>query len=466
MDIRVKFLGAAQSVTGSKYLLEVDDHKILVDCGLFQGLKELRLRNWDAFPIDIFSIDQVVLTHAHLDHTGYLPKLFKEGYVGPVYCSNATEDLVQLILLDSAKLQEEEAHFARKKGYSKHEEPQPLYHLEDAKLVFPYLKSFEYDTDVNLTDRISVKFHDAGHLLGSSILEFTIRGDNQVKKIVFSGDIGRNNQSILRDPTVLKEADIVFIESTYGDRDNPVGSPKEDLKNFVLEALENKGCILIPAFSIGRTQHIINYLKELLEEGQIPDIPVYIDSPMAISATDIYKRNYKYHKLSDHELGNTRRIFEYKNMQYCREQTRSVELNGIKSGAIIISASGMCTGGRILHHLFHRLPRENDTLLFVGYQAEGSRGRKILDGGIKVKIFGEEVPVKCQVRHLEGLSAHADKSELMQWLGNFERSPKFTFVIHGEKKVCENFARTIRQELGWNVHVPAYFETVELFKGI
>lgn len=466
MDIRVRFLGAAQSVTGSKYLLEVDDHKILVDCGLFQGLKELRLKNWDAFPIDIYTINQVVLTHAHLDHTGYLPKLFKEGYVGPVFCSNATEELVQLILLDSAKLQEEEAHFARKKGYSKHADPQPLYTTEDAKKVFPYLKSFEYDTDVSLTEKISVRFHDAGHLLGSSILEFTIRGDNQVKKIVFSGDLGRNNQPILHDPSILKEADVLFVESTYGDRENPFNSPKTDLKNFILETLENKGCLLIPAFSIGRTQQIIYYLKELLEEGQIPDIPVYIDSPMAISATEIYKRNYKYHKLSDHDLGNTRRIFEYKNMQYFREQSRSVELNGIKSGAIIISASGMCTGGRILHHLFHRLPRPNDTLLFVGYQAEGSRGRRILDGEPAVKMFGEEIPVKCHVRHLEGLSAHADKSELMQWLGNFEKSPKFTFVVHGEKKSSERFAQTISQELGWNTHVPQYFESVELFRGI
>ncbi len=466
MDIRVKFLGAAQSVTGSKFLLEVDDHRILVDCGLFQGLKDLRLRNWDAFPIDIFTINQVVLTHAHLDHTGYLPKLFKEGYVGPVYCSNATEDLMQLILLDSAKLQEEEALFARKKGYSKHANPQALYTVEDAKMVLPYVKSFEYDVDVNLTDKISVKFHDAGHLLGSSILEFTIQGDQQVKKIVFSGDLGRNNQPILRDPSIIKEADILFVESTYGDRDNPEGSPKEELKKFILEALENKGCVLIPAFSIGRTQHIIYYLKELLEEGQIPDMPVYIDSPMAISATDVYKRNYKYHKLSDHELGNTRRIFEYKNMQYVREQNRSVEINGIKSGAIIISASGMCTGGRIMHHLFHRLPRENDTVLFVGYQAEGSRGRRILNGEPTIKIFGEEVQVKCNIRHLEGLSAHADKLELMQWLKNFEGSPKNTFIVHGERKASENFAKTIRQELGWNVIVPNYFETFELFKGI
>lgn len=466
MDIRVRFLGAAQSVTGSKYLLEVDDHKILVDCGLFQGLKDLRLKNWDSFPIDIFTINQVVLTHAHLDHTGYLPKLFKEGYEGPVFCSNATEDLIQLILLDSAKLQEEEAQFAKKKGYSKHANPQPLYTTEDAKRVFPYLKSFEYDVEVNLTERISVRFHEAGHLLGSSIVEFTIRGDNQVKKIVFSGDLGRNNQPILRDPVTLKEADVLFVESTYGDRENPFNSPKEDLRKYILEALENNGCVLIPAFSIGRTQQIIYYLKELLEEGLIPDIPVYIDSPMAISATEIYKRNFKYHKLSDHDLGNTRRIFEYKNMQYCREQSRSVELNGIKSGAIIISASGMCSGGRIVHHLYHRLPRPNDTLLFVGYQAEGTRGRRILEGEPTVKMFGEAVPVKCNVRHLDGLSAHADKSELMQWLGHFDKSPKYTFVVHGEKKASERFAKTIRTELGWNATVPQYFESVELFRGI
>ena len=466
MDVRVKFLGGAQSVTGSKYLLEIDDHKVLIDCGLFQGLKELRLRNWDIFPVDAYSINQVVLTHAHLDHSGYLPRLFKEGYLGPVFCTKPTEDLLQLILLDSAKLQVEEANFARKKGYSKHANPQPLYDINDAKMVLPYVKSFEYDTDVSLTDKISVRFLDAGHLLGSAIVELTVHGDNQVKKIVFSGDLGRNDQPILRDPSVISGADVLFVESTYGDRNNPVNSPKAALRDFILETLENKGCMLIPAFSVGRTQQIIYYLKELLEENQIPDLPVYIDSPMAINATDIYKQHSKYHKLSDHDLGNTRRVFEYKNMHYVREQNRSVELNSVKSGAIIISASGMCTGGRILHHLYHRLPRENDTLLFVGYQAEGSRGRRILDGEPKIKMFGEEVEVKCHIRHLDGLSAHADKTELLNWLGHISDSPKITFVVHGEAKSSENFARSIRDELGWNVMVPHYLESVELFKGI
>jgi metallo-beta-lactamase family protein len=466
MDIRLKFLGGAQSVTGSRYLLEVDQSRILVDCGLFQGLKELRLRNRQVFPVDIDKLDMVVLTHAHLDHTGYLPKLYKDGFIKPIYCTKATRDLAELILLDSGKLQEEEANFARKKGYSKHSNPEPLYTMDDAKMVLPYFKSFEYSTSINLTEQISLKFYDAGHILGSAIAEFTIKGDQQEKKIVFSGDLGRYNQPILNDPTHVEAADILLVESTYGNRSNPYNHPKDQLSSIVHETLERKGCLLIPAFSVGRTQEIINYLKEMFDDNQIPDVPVFIDSPMAIHATELYKKNAKYHKLNEDDLSNTRKIFEYKNLTYCRDPELSKTINEIQAGAIIISASGMCTGGRILHHLFHRLPRPQDTVLFVGYQAQGTRGRRILDGEPNIKIFGMNVPVHCQVRHLDGLSAHADREELLHWLKGFVGAPKQTYIVHGEKEVSEAFATTIKSELGWNAYVPEYLELVELFRNI
>ena len=465
MNVRIRFLGGAQSVTGSKYLLDTEDSKILVDCGLFQGLKELRQRNWESFPIDPKTIDTVILTHAHIDHVGYLPKLYKEGFRGPVICTAATKDLAKIMLLDAAKLQEEEADYAHKKGFSKHEKPLPLYTIQDVDDLLPYLEGYRYNQRVKISDKIAVKFHDAGHILGSAITEIYLQGDKMRKKIVFSGDLGRYNKPILRNPSVIKEADYLFVESTYGNKENIAVDPMEQLATVINEAFDKNGCLLIPAFAVGRTQSLLFYIRKLIELKKIPSVPVYVDSPMAINVTALYQRHNDFHTIKPSDtIYNS--VFEFPNLNYYRSQADSVQINNIRSHAIIISSSGMCNGGRILHHLYHRLPRPNDTLMFAGYQAEGTRGRKILEGDKKVKIFGEEVDVRCNIVHINGLSAHADKSELMKWLGNIKDAPKNTFIIHGEPENSRIFAETITSKFGWNTYVPEYLESYDLFKGI
>ncbi len=463
MNVRIRFLGGAKTVTGSKYLIEVDEFKILIDCGLFQGLKDLRLKNWNPFPVDPKTINAVVITHAHIDHTGYLPKLFKEGFRGPVYCTSATKDLMEIMLLDSAKLQEEEAEYAFKKGYSKHEKPMPLYTTEDATRTFVYFKGYRYNQRIPLHPKIAIKFHDAGHILGSAITEMYIQGDKMRKKIVFSGDIGRYNKPILRNPTTIKDGDILLIESTYGNKDVPSENALDKFADAINTAFDKNGCILIPAFAVGRTQSLLFYIKQLIDEKKIPSVPVFIDSPMGINVTALFKRHHTFHTLNG-KLDED--IFDFQGLHYYRNQSESIALNNIKSHAIIISSSGMCNGGRILHHLYHRLPRANDTVLFVGYQSEGTRGRKILEGEPIVKIFGEEVHIKCNVTHINGLSAHADRAELLKWLKNFKESPKNTFIVHGEPEVSRAFQETIQREFNWNVTVPEYMEAYDLFKGI
>lgn len=466
MNVRVKFLGGAQSVTGSKYLLEIDQFRLLVDCGLFQGLKELRLRNWDPFPIDASTIDAVVLTHAHIDHSGYLPRLVNEGFSGPVYCTRATASLLDIMLKDTAKLQEEEAEFARKKGYSKHSPPKPLFDSKDAERALKMLEPYDYHRPVTIADNIHATFYDAGHILGSSIVSLHIYGQQQKKTIVFSGDLGRYDHPLLYDPYPIKQADVLFIESTYGNRLTPDVRPEEKLAETVKNAFDKNGCLLIPSFAVGRTQLLLYYFHYLLEKKMIPECKVFVDSPMAINATYLHKKHRRDHRLSIGKLEH-QSIFDDSHFEYYRSQDSSENLNTIDSGAIIISASGMCTGGRILHHLYHRLGRSNDTLLFVGYQAEGTRGRRIMEGEPSSRIFGIDVKVKCNVEHLNGLSAHADQSELIRWASQIESSPKFTFVIHGEAQSTESLATSLTHQLHWsNVIIPKYLESVELFQGI
>lgn len=463
MDVRIKFLGAAQTVTGSKYLLDIKDFRLLVDCGLFQGIRELRERNWDDFPVDASSINAIILTHAHIDHSGYLPRLVSQGFEGPVYCTEATRDLLKIMLLDAAKLQEEEAEWAGKKGYSRHQHPKPLFTIKDATKALTLIQSFPYETQVVLHPAVQTIFSDAGHILGSAIVSLQVQGDEQIKKIVFSGDLGPSDHPVLNSPTKIENADILFVESTYGNREVKADDPMQPLAKIVNETFENGGCLLIPSFAVGRTQMIIYYLKMLLEKGLIPDVPVYIDSPMAISTTELYREHHVYHKLKKEDSPS---IFDYKNFHYLQPQDASIALNNKKGNAVIISASGMCVGGRILHHLYHRLPRASDTVLFVGYQAEGTRGRKILEGDEFVSIFGLSVPVKCNVRHLNGLSAHGDKKEILDWLGNFKSPPKRTFIVHGEAESSYQFARSVRR-MGWqNVIVPEYLESFQLFDHI
>ncbi len=465
MNVKIKFLGGAESVTGSRYLVDAGKFRFLFDCGLFQGLKDLRLRNWDDFPVDPSTIQAVVISHAHIDHIGYLPKLVKEGFAGPIYCTHPTADLIELLLLDSAKLQEEEARFAEKKGYSKHEHPKPLYTEKDAQTVFPLLKTFGYGERISINERVDIVYHDAGHLLGSAITEVYLKGDNQEKKIVFSGDVGRYTSAILQPPAAIQQADILLVESTYGNKDNPYDDPTDDFVRIVNETFARGGVLLIPAFAVGRTQGILYYLRQLMKADKIPDVPVYIDSPMAISATYLFFKHPTYlkEKFNLHEFA---REVETNMLVFVRSNEHSKSLNEIKQNAIIISSSGMMTGGRILHHLYHRLRREQDTVLIAGYQAEGTRGRRLLDGEKTLKIFGEHVPVKCTVEYISSMSGHADKGELFQWLGNFKDSPKLTFTIHGEGENLHAYAKHIRNSLGWNVVVPQYLESITLFDGI
>ncbi|MEM9672834.1 MAG: MBL fold metallo-hydrolase [Bacteroidota bacterium] len=466
MNVSIQFLGAAQSVTGSKHLLHFDDFQVLMDCGLFQGLKKLRQRNWDPFPMDVSEVEALVISHAHIDHIGYLPKLVKEGYDGPIYCTTATADLMRIMLLDSAKLQEEEAEWARKKGYSKHRPPKPLYTVEDAESTFRLLVPYEFDEDVYLKDNIRLKFHNAGHILGAAWVELNVEGKSQQKTIVFSGDLGRYNQPVLRDPVSMTQTDILLVESTYGDRENLSEDPSEEFAKVVNEAMERGGCLLIPAFAVGRTQTVMYYLKTLMDANRIPKVPVYLDSPMAINVTQLYKRHFTYHKLRDQDLQYNESIFDYEFFNYYRSVPASQSINEIRKNAIIVSSSGMCTGGRILHHLFHRLQRPDDTILFVGYQARGTRGRRILDEEETIRIFGQDVPRKMQVRRIDGLSAHADKSELLRWVNTLKEYPKRTFLVHGEVDSAEVMQQSL-QEVGWaNVHIPDYQEQHTLFAEI
>lgn len=465
MDVTVKFLGAAGTVTGSRYLLEIGTFKLLFDCGLFQGLKELRLRNWEPFPIDAKSIDAVVISHAHIDHTGYLPRLVKEGFKGPIYCTQPTADLMHIMLLDSAKLQEEEASFANERGYSKHDKALPLYTTQDAEAVFPLLKTFHYNETISITPAIEIIYRDAGHLLGSAITELFVSGTSQKKKIVFSGDLGRNHDVMLNPPAVIENADVLFIESTYGNKDNPALDPAGDLARIVNETIARDGVVLIPAFAIGRTQALLYFLHQLIESGRIPDVPVYIDSPMAISATYLYYKYPQYHKVKFTQSEFARQM-ETNMLVFVKTNEHSKSLNAIKKNAIIISSSGMMTGGRILHHLYHRLPNSQDTVVVAGYQAEGTRGRRLVDKEPTVRIFGEEIPVRCHVENMTSLSGHADKSELFQWMSNFKVSPKIVFTVHGERENIIAYAKGIKDRFGWNVIQPVYLESVNLFKGI
>jgi len=465
MDVKVKFLGAAGTVTGSRYLLEIGNFRLLFDCGLFQGLKELRLRNWDPFPVDPASINAIIISHAHIDHTGYLPRIVKEGFKGPIYCTHPTADLMEIMLLDSAKLQEEEALYAAQKGYSKHSDPKPLYTTEDASQVFPMLQPHHFNERIKLSDRIEIVYRDAGHLLGAAITELYLKGDQQEKKIVFSGDLGRYRDAMLHQPTAITEADILFIESTYGNKDNPAPDPAAELARIVNASIANQGVLLIPAFAVGRTQVLLYYLHKLIEEKLIPDLPVYIDSPMAISATYLYYKYPQYHQV-DFNRGTFSRQMETNMLVFVKTAAYSKTLNDIKNRAIIISSSGMMSGGRVLHHLYNRLKNTQDTVLVTGYQAEGTRGRRLVDGEASIRIFGEQVPVKCHIENMSSFSGHADREELFTWMSNFTKAPKLTFTVHGEGKNIEAYANAIRERMKWNVVQPAYQQSVQLFTGI
>jgi metallo-beta-lactamase family protein len=466
MDVTAKFLGGSGAVTGSKFLIDLGEFEFLVDCGLFQGVKEERERNWDKFPMQVDQLEAIILTHAHLDHIGYLPKLVKQGFNGPIYCTEPTAELAKILLLDSGKLQEEEAEYARKKGYSRHEDPQPLYTMEDAERVFPLLVAQPFDKPYTIHPRVTVTHYHAGHILGASIVKVVIKGDHQSKKLVFSGDLGRYQDAILLPPTPIPKADILWIESTYGNKKTTVTKPEEELAAAILDTFDRDGLVIIPAFAVGRTQLLMVLLYRLMEKGKIPKVPIILDSPMAIDATKLYLDFNTDHRLSAMLEEESEHPFKHPQLQYFQKQEQSRSLNEFKGKAIIISASGMATGGRVLHHLFHHLPHPRNGVIIVGYQARGTRGRRLQEGEPTLRIYGVEVPVNAKVYNIDGLSAHADQDELMEWAESFCEKPKLTFVVHGEKESSEALASKLKLELGWNTVIPQYLESFVLFEGI
>ncbi|HEY0702249.1 MAG TPA: MBL fold metallo-hydrolase [Candidatus Acidoferrales bacterium] len=460
---KITFLGAAGTVTGSKYLIEAGGKKLLVDCGLFQGAKELTQRNWNVLPVDIPSIDWVVVTHAHIDHTGYLPKLVKAGYKGPIYCDAATRELCQLLLLDSAHLQEEDAKFAAKMKYSSHPNPLPLYTTPDAQAALNQFKEIPRSDSFTISPEFSVRTHDAGHILGSCWLELTITENGKQMVIVFSGDVGRYDQPILNDPTPPSRADFLLCESTYGDRDHPAGSVADALADAINRVAKRGGAVVIPSFAVGRTQTLMWYLRQLDEAKRIPQIPVFVDSPMAIGVTDIYARHKEDHDLdfNQAEQQGNKDPLNLREVKMTRSVDDSKAINNVAS-CIIISASGMATGGRILHHLVQRLPDAKNAVLLVGYQGEGTNGRALQDGAQFLRIHGQEVAVKAEIVTIDQLSAHAGRSELLRWLSGFTAAPRQTFLVHGEPIALESFRAAITTRMKWPVTVPAYLQSFDL----
>lgn len=461
---KLHFLGAAGTVTGSKFVLEANSSRVMIDCGLFQGLKELRLRNWEELPVNPASINWVVLTHGHIDHTGYLPRLVRDGFDGPVYATQGTEELVDLLLPDSARLQEEDAEYANKKHYSKHEPALPLYTEQDARVALRKVVGFPYNQEFQLGKHMSGRFISAGHILGSSFVSIEVKERNASPfTILFSGDLGRYDEPILNDPSPVYEADYLLVESTYGNRLHEDTDPKSELAQIINTTVARGGKVIIPAFAVGRTQLLIYYLRELEDEKRIPVIPVIVDSPMGASATRLYLKHKEDHDLDMISLQEERRNpLSTRNFSLVHGKNESKALNNLKGPAIIISASGMATGGRVLHHLARTLPDPNSTVVFVGYQAQGTRGRRLQDGEKEIKIHGEFVPVQAEICSIGSLSAHADSSEIMRWLSNFKRPPKMTYIVHGEPESSEGLRRLITHELGWKVSIPKYLDIVDL----
>src|SRR6202790_3287036 len=462
---KLTFFGAAGCVTGSRYLVEAAGKRLLVDCGIFQGSQELQDRNYKPLPIDPKTIDYLVLTHAHLDHTGWLPVLAKSGYRGPIFANPATIELTTILLKDSAHLQQEDTLHAQIHKDSHHANPQPLYTPEDVDPTLKLIKSMPRSGSFDISPEFRVTSYDAGHILGSSSLELAITEGGKRTIVVFSGDIGRYNQPILKDPTTpTSKADVLICESTYGDREHPDGDPAELLAQIVNRVAQRGGSIVIPAFAIGRTQTFMYYLRQLEDQQRIPRLPVYVDSPMALSATDLYLK-YK----EDHDLDYSREQSAGKGDPLDVHEfhlTRSVEeskaINNVKTPCIIISASGMASGGRVLHHLAERLPDARNAVILGGFQAQGTRGRALQEGAKTLSLYGQPVPVNAEIIELGQFSAHAGKSELLRWLAALPAPPKHTYLTHGEPSAAQALQAAIQQKFQWPAAVARYLDTIDL----
>jgi metallo-beta-lactamase family protein len=461
--VSIQFLGGAGTTTGSKHLITTDDARVLVDCGLFQGLKELRLRNWQPFPIGPHSIQSLILTHAHIDHSGYLPRFVKNGFAGPVYATAATCDLAAIMLRDSAHIQEEDARYANMKGFSKHKPALPLYTVADAEAALKLFKPCDYDKIYPLSKSLEFELREAGHILGSATAEVRINNRGQKIRILFSGDLGRPNMPIIKDPEKVGSADYLVLESTYGNRLHPPDSIPDMLASLITSTIGRGGSVIVPSFAVGRTQTLLYLLRELLELKRIPKIPVYVDSPMAVDVTDVFAAHPEDHDLDMTDLmRHGRSPFNFDGLHMVRSVEESKKLNSMNYPAIIIASNGMATVGRILHHLARRLPDPKNTVLFVGYQAAGTRGRALIDGAKEVKIHGESVRVRASIVNASGLSAHADYREILEWLGGFSAPPKMTFIVHGEPDASAGLAERIKTTLNWPVHVARPMEEVSL----
>jgi metallo-beta-lactamase family protein len=467
MKLKLKFLGAVQNVTGSRHLLQANGTRVLIDCGLYQE-RQFKARNWEPFEVPPNSINTVLLTHAHLDHCGLLPKLVKEGFKGKIYGTHATGEIAQIILMDSAKIQEEDAEYKRKRHAREGRKgpfPEvPLYTIEDVEVCCPLFSPLKYKQPLHLADGLEATFFNAGHVLGSSIIQIKAQINGQQRTILFSGDMGRPNRPIVQDPTSFEQADYILIESTYGDREH---QGKEDTKKMIADVINATkkagGNIIIPSFALERSQELLYYINELMLEGAIPHLTVFLDSPMASKITKVFQHSRElFDKEMTEHLHNNESPFNFPELKITGTSDESKQINHITGTNIIIAGSGMCTGGRIKHHLANNISNHKNTIMFVGYQAEGTLGRLILDGKEEVRIHGLKHPVKARITRINGFSAHADRNELFTWLSKLKKPPRKVFVVHGETKSAHKFGDYIRDKTGWQVVVPAYKDEIEL----
>jgi metallo-beta-lactamase family protein len=453
VQMKVKFIGGAGTVTGSKTLIESNGIRILVDCGLFQGLKPLRELNWEPLPILPSTIDFVLLTHGHLDHCGWLPRLVNQGFKGKIYCTSPTKDVAKLILLDSAKIHEEEAEMANKGKFSKHEIAEPLYTVEQAQEVFPFFRVIKINQPIPLDAEISAVFINAGHIIGACSIELMLEN----KTLVFSGDVGRDNDVLMFAPTKPKNADYIFLESTYGDRLHPDTDPKLELETYINNAIQKGGTVIIPSFAVERVQSIMYLLWRLKEEGRIPNVPYIIDTPMGINVLDVFTNNKKWHKLSQEDC-----FAMFNAFTLISDYQNTVETIYDKQPKVVIAASGMVTGGRVLSYLEYYIGLPETTIIIVGFQAEGTRGRKLLEGAKEIKIHGKYYAVQANILEIEGLSAHADQKDLLNWLSELENKPTKVFLVHGENEPLDELRIKIQEKYGFDCTVPLMGQEFEL----
>jgi len=456
----IRFLGAAHTVTGSRFLIESGGSRVLVDCGMFQGIKEVRKRNWEPFPEDIQSIDAVVLTHAHIDHTGYLPRLVKLGYNGPVYATPATNALLGLLLPDAGYLQEEEARYLNKRGATKHSPALPLYTQGDAQDALKLLRTLDYDEPLEVAKGITATMHPSGHILGAAFIQLDFEG----RRLVASGDLGSYEREVMKGPSPIpKDADYILAESTYGGRSHPEDPVREQLRKHIAPILAKGGVVVIPSFAIGRSTVLLYHLRKLQEQGDLPDVPVYLDSPMATDSVKLYIRYGIEHNLKVEMLSRSESCpIRPKTTRLVRTPEESKKLNTRKGPFIVVSASGMATGGRILHHLSHRAPDQGNLILLVGYQAQGTRGRRILEGAETMKIHGEEIAIRAHVASIGGFSAHGDADDIIRWLKTASKKPKKVFLVHGEDDSLRAMKERVEGELHFPTSTPAHLQKYPL----